>query len=97
MCVSRLAGYGRRMAKETTRCPICGKGTLVDLAFDERGAGEASRQTPESRELQTYDCGHEVRGPALRSADPDALDVERRNSEDTVEPVAERDPADERE
>ena len=74
---------------ETTpsTCPICGRGTLVDLSFDERGPGYATRQTADSAEVRTYDCGHEVSGPTLASADPDRLDVERRSSQDTVEPV----------
>ncbi len=94
MCVSPGVGYGRRMAEETTTCPICGEGTLVDLAFDGRADDEALRQAPDSRERQTYDCGHEVLGLALRSADADALDVERRSSKDTVEPLAEQEPSD---
>ena len=32
-------------------------------------------------------CGHEVKGERLRTADADGLDVERRESEDTVMPV----------
>ena len=44
-------------------------------------------QQPESREVQSFTCGHEVEGGRLRTADADGLDVERRESEDTVMPV----------
>ena len=64
---------------ESTTCPICGKGTLVTVDFGD--------QQPESREVQTFTCGHEVEGGRLRTADADGLDVERRESEDTVMPV----------
>ena len=69
-----------------TTCPICGRGTLVDLAFDERGAGRTTRQTADSAEVRTYECGHEVVGPSLALADPERMDVERRASQDTVDP-----------
>ena len=44
-------------------------------------------QQPESREVQTFTCGHEVKGERLRTADADELDVERRQSEETVTPI----------
>jgi hypothetical protein len=64
---------------ESTICPICGKGTLVTVDFGD--------QQPESRQAQTFTCGHEVKGDRLRTADADRLDVERRVFEDTVTPV----------
>ena len=42
---------------------------------------------PESRDVQTFTCGHEVEGGRLRTADADRLDVERRKSEETVTPI----------
>ena len=44
-------------------------------------------QQPESREVQTFTCGHEVEGARLETSDADRLTVERRTSEDTVTPV----------
>ena len=64
---------------ESTTCPICGKGTLRTVDFGD--------QQPESRQLQTFTCGHEVEGDRLQTADADRLDVERRESEETVTPV----------
>ena len=42
-------------------------------------------QEPESPIRETYTCGHEVRGPTLATADAERLEVERRESEETVE------------
>jgi hypothetical protein len=64
---------------DETICPICGKGTLRTVEF--------GYQQPESPEVQTFTCGHEVAGAKLQTADADRLDVERRESEDTVTPV----------
>lgn len=64
---------------DSTTCPICGKGTLQTIDFGEH--------QPESRQMQTFTCGHEVEGARLDSADADRLDVERRSSEETVSPV----------
>jgi hypothetical protein len=60
-------------------CPVCGKGELVDLAFD--GTSEL-RQTADSREVDVYSCGHEVPGPSLATADANLLEVERRPSDE---------------
>jgi len=62
------------------RCPVCGQGTLVQVEFGE--------QQPASPQVETYTCGHEVRGGRLESADADALEVERRTSDETVTPIA---------
>lgn len=63
---------------DSTTCPICGTSTLQTIDFGEQ---------PESRQMQTFTCGHEVEGARLDSADADHLDVERRSSEETVSPV----------
>ena len=44
------------------------------------------RQGAETTEVTTYTCGHRVPGPSLATADAEVLDVERRQSEDTVDP-----------
>ena len=75
-----------------TRCPICGRGTLADIAFDAQPAAQPDpdrpEQQPESRQVDVYTCGHEVRGAPLAAAD-EQLDVERRGSEETAEPLPE--------
>lgn len=64
---------------DSTTCPICGEGTLRTIDFGD--------QQPESRQVQTFTCGHEVEGARLKTADADQLDVERRTSEDVATPV----------
>jgi hypothetical protein len=76
-----------------SRCPICGRGTLADIAFDaeapsETSGSETPEQQPESRQLDTYTCGHQVLGAQLAAAD-ERLDVERRASDETAEPLPE--------
>ncbi|HEX9374630.1 MAG TPA: hypothetical protein VGB19_00085 [Actinomycetota bacterium] len=71
------------MADPEKRCPVCGRGVLRHLG-PERGD---EIQRPESPILETYTCGHEVAEPPLATADADRLEVERRESEDTVPPV----------
>jgi hypothetical protein len=71
--------YGGAVGEsDSATCPK-GKGTLRTVDFGD--------QQPESREVQTFTCGHEVEGGRLRTADADRLDVERRQSEDTVTPI----------
>ncbi len=65
------------------RCPVCGVGTLRDTAYD---AGPEDQQDGDSRQVQTFTCGHEVTGDRLDSADAGDLDAERRTSEETVDP-----------
>jgi hypothetical protein len=60
-------------------CPVCGKGTLRQVDFGE--------QQPDSHEVQTFTCGHEVEGARLDTSDADRLTVERRTSDETVMPV----------
>jgi hypothetical protein len=72
--------------REETRCPVCGVGTLADIAYDAgEHVGPDPEQQPESRQIDTYTCGHQVRGAPLDAAD-DRLDVERRRSEETAPP-----------
>jgi hypothetical protein len=77
--------------RRSSACPICGRGTLVDLAYDagtgERGPGERPMQLADSSQVDVYSCGHEVVGASLaRAAEP--LDVETRGSDEPVEPPA---------
>jgi len=68
--------------KHIKRCPICGVGELRHL-------GTESGEVPQAAETpigETYTCGHEVAGPTLAMADAERLEVERRRSEETVEP-----------
>ena len=64
---------------DSTTCPICGEGTLRTIDFGD--------QQPESRQVQTFTCGHEVEGAQLQTGDAERLDVERRTSEETVMPA----------
>jgi hypothetical protein len=67
---------------EQKRCPVCGVGVLRHL-------GTESSEVPQAAELpigETYTCGHEVAGPTLAMADAERLEVERRTSEETVDP-----------
>jgi hypothetical protein len=65
------------------RCPICGKGILQHLGTEGPGVQEQRADTPI---LETYSCGHTVTEPGLDSADAEILEVERRESEDVVDP-----------
>ncbi len=76
---------------EPKRCPECGRGALVEITFREgstKAEGEPIQEA-DTRQVETYSCGHEVIGPPLdrTASGPDALEVERRNSTDTVEPL----------
>jgi hypothetical protein len=72
---------------DTRECPRCGRGRLVDIGYDGGTSDEEGRpiQLADSREVQTYSCGHIIGGPSLATADAEVLDVERR---DSVEPAA---------
>lgn len=79
------------MTDDSTRCPACGNGTLVDVKYFE-GSDPAigeEIQMGDTRQVEIYSCGHEVRGPRLdaTAAGTDELEVERRGSEETVEPI----------
>jgi len=81
------------MTAAEKRCPRCGAGILVDITYREGRApgGDDVRepiQSGETHQVESYSCGHEVVGPRLDvTAVDDALDVERRGSEDTVDPA----------
>lgn len=70
---------GNATASTDNICPVCGKGTFLQVDFGE--------QQPESRQVETYTCGHEIQGARLDTANPDQLNIERRSSEETVGPV----------
>ena len=70
------------------QCPRCSRGTLIDIVFDQEAGVTEPIQRPESRELLLFSCGHRVVGDALESADADRLDVERRHSDETIDPGA---------
>lgn len=76
------------------RCPRCGEGTLVDISFDLDPADPVAdgMQEAESRQIETYSCGHTVLGPRLSSADQEAMTVERRTSDEATMPAP--DPSD---
>ncbi|MEZ0235609.1 MAG: hypothetical protein ACAH81_11770 [Actinomycetota bacterium] len=75
------------MSTPPARCPVCGQGTVADIAYDADPPRREPAQRSDSRELLTYSCGHEVVGDSpLSAADEDRLDVERRSSEETVDP-----------
>jgi len=67
-------------------CPVCGRGSLADIVYDVVPGSDEPVQTSDSREASIYTCGHRVSGPSLATADQDRLDVERRGSEETVDP-----------
>jgi hypothetical protein len=73
--------------EDPARCPVCGQGTLADIAYDAATPTDRDpEQQPESRQVDTYTCGHKVVGAPLEAAD-DRLDVERRGSDETAEPL----------
>jgi hypothetical protein len=80
---SAASGYVSGMSDtDEQRCPVCGEGVLQHL-----GSEDPDRmQRPESRVIETYTCGHEVTTPPLATADADRLEVERRTSDETVDP-----------
>ena len=72
----------------TGRCPTCGEGTLVDVSFDLDPTDPVAdgMQEAESRQIETFSCGHTIVGPRLSSADQEAMTVERRTSDETTMP-----------
>jgi hypothetical protein len=68
------------------RCPICGVGTLIDMAFDGGGRiGSKAAQTADSRQVVSYSCGHTSKGPRLDTADEVVMEVERRTSKEVTD------------
>ncbi len=74
---------------DTGRCPTCGEGALVDVSFDLDQADPVAdgMQEADSRQVETYSCGHKVIGPRLSSADQEVMTVERRTSDETTMPA----------
>jgi len=74
------------------KCPTCGRGDLVDINYNEPSDGtrqaDTPMQEPDSRQVATYSCGHEVTGPRNDRAEQagPAMDIERRTSDETVPP-----------
>ena len=65
---------------------------LVEVTFrDGSPVGEVGEevQQADTRQVETFSCGHEVVGPSLAAsaAGTEDLEVERRDSEDTTEPI----------
>jgi hypothetical protein len=75
---------------ESKRCPVCGRGRLVDITFREGPQPQdvdEEIQTADTRQVETFSCGHEVVGPRLdqTAAGTDELQVERRESDQSGE------------
>jgi hypothetical protein len=62
---------------------------LVDISFDLDPADPVAdgTQEAESRQIETYSCGHSVVGLRLSSADQETMTVERRTSDETTMPA----------
>ncbi len=78
---------------ETKKCPVCRQGTLVEITFREGSAMESEAgeaiQEADTRQVESYSCGHEVVGPGLdeSAAGTDDLEVERRETDETADPL----------
>jgi hypothetical protein len=58
---------------------------LGDIAYDENPAVRSGpKQAPESHEMLTFSCGHEVESRRLREAARDDPNVERRGSDESL-------------
>ncbi len=74
---------------ESKVCPQCGKGRLVEVTYRQGSPDEVDEpiQTADTRQVETYSCGHEVVGPRLAATSAEeGLDAEHRTSEETVDP-----------
>jgi hypothetical protein len=69
---------------DDNRCPICGRGILKHLGTE--GPPEEQERRADTPILETYSCGHTVTEPGLDTADAEILEVERRESQDVVDP-----------
>jgi hypothetical protein len=76
------------------RCPVCGRGELVDILYTGGSPREEPQQGSDTRQVETYSCGHESIGAPLdEAASPDSgLEVEHRTAEETVDPPPEPPP-----
>ncbi|HJS26121.1 MAG TPA: hypothetical protein VJ913_03230 [Actinomycetota bacterium] len=78
-------GASRDDGRRDLRCPVCGAGVLRDIAYDENPTEPSGiKQAPESLEVLTFTCGHEVEAHRLDEAGRNDPNVERRGSEETV-------------
>jgi hypothetical protein len=79
---------------ESRKCPQCGRGDLVEITYREGSPSDVDEdiQTADTRQVETFSCGHEVVGPSLArsAAGTDELEAERRESDETVEPPPSR-------
>jgi hypothetical protein len=67
------------------RCPDCGVGVLGNIAYhQDPGVPSGIKQAPESREVLTFSCGHEVEARRLDETAGRDPNVERRTSDETV-------------
>ncbi len=91
--VRSVGKYAQVEEGATKRCPVCGQGTLVEITFREGSAMEAEAgeaiQEADTRQVESYSCGHEVVGPRLdeSAAGTKDLEVERRETDETAEPL----------
>ncbi len=60
----------------------------MDVSFDLDTSDPAAdgMQEADSRQIETYTCGHTIVGPRLSSADQEDMTVERRTSDETTMP-----------
>lgn len=83
-------GYGRIMQAraDRQRCPVCGRGVFADVIYEEpEPGGSEPRLSADSHEVLLFSCGHRIEGARLDEAEPDAMTVERRESDETASPV----------
>ncbi len=73
------------------KCPECGRGDLVDILFTEGStlAETEEIQEADTQQVEIYSCGHEVRGPSLgeSATASNDMEVERRQTDETTEPI----------
>ena len=76
-------------SSQARKCPVCGRGDLIDVVFREGATGvdDEPIQTADTRQVESYSCGHEVPGPTLdeTASGSGELDAERRTSEETTD------------
>jgi hypothetical protein len=76
-------------SSQARKCPVCGRGELIDVTFREGATGADGEpiQTADTRQVESYPCGHEVPGPRLdeTASGSGDLDAEHRTSEETTE------------
>jgi hypothetical protein len=76
-------------SSQARKCPVCGRGDLIDVTFREGATGADGEpiQTADTRQVESYSCGHEVPGPRLdeTASGSGDLDAEHRTSEETTD------------